>query len=291
MPYLMNKVEDLLKYTKSALQKVGIKSYSLDGDLLVASSCGLNTREELLLSLNEKVEISVLNKCEELISRRIKGEPIAYILRKAEFWDFNLDVTRDVLIPRSDSETIIEVVLKTLNKRDITNKELRVLDLGTGSGCLIIALLKIFSNARGVATDISNAALQVAKTNAKKFKLDNRISFLKSNWFQSLSQDQKYDIIVCNPPYIRLSEWNRLEKDVKNYEPKMSLTDNADGLTHYRAITKKLHDYLKESGIALFEIGDNQKEQVSEIFVKKGFETRSFYDLSGMHRVILATAK
>ena len=260
-------IYDLLINTKRKLKDAGIKPWHLDAELLLIKALSIKNREELLLIANKKTATD-LTKLDALIKRRLNGEPIAYILGKKEFWNFTFEVNKNTLIPRPDSETLIEAVIQISKAKNWIKKPLEILDLGTGSGCLLLTLLKILPNAKGVGVDISEEAIEVAKRNMSNLELENRAKFIKSNWFDLLKPNEKFDIIISNPPYIPLNEWKNLPKNVKEYEPKISLTDAAGGLSHYQTILNNVESYCKGSVIIALEVGYNQSEAVLNIAKK-----------------------
>ena len=222
---------------------------------------------------------------DEYIARRQKGEPVAKIIGQKGFWKLDLKVSKDTLDPRPDSETIIEAVLKNFPDK---NAPIRILDLGTGSGCLLLALLDEYKNATGIGMDASAAALQIAEQNVKKYaperaKLICR-SWNEDNWWDDLGG---FDVVVCNPPYIPTDEIENLDIDVKNYDPLDALDGGADGLEEYRALSNSIGQVLKQHGLIFFEIGQGQEKDVTVIMKKKKFTLfDSYYDLGHILRVL-----
>ncbi|MCR9157095.1 MAG: peptide chain release factor N(5)-glutamine methyltransferase [Rhodobacteraceae bacterium] len=211
-----------------------------------------------------------------LIERRAQREPISHITGKRAFWMHEFEVTPDVLDPRPDTETLVEAALKQPFDT--------VLDLGTGSGCIVLSLLYERPTARGTGTDISDAALAVAKRNAERVAVADRVSWAVSDWFSSVTGT--YDLIVSNPPYIALNEMAGLAPEL-DHEPRMALTDEQDGLSAYRAITRDAVHYLTPNGRLMVEIGPTQASAVSELFSKAGLVALSVYkDLDGRDRVV-----
>jgi release factor glutamine methyltransferase len=273
----MPKIKDILYSAKCELEALKIPTPELDSELMLAHSIGID-RGVLLLKSNQEVPDTAFKA---LLERRKKFEPIAYILGHKEFWGLEFKVTPDTLIPRPDSETIIEFVLELL---PIKNKPYQILDLGTGTGCLGLALLSEYQNAHATLIDYSKKALEIAYYNAKDLTLNTRASFLLSNWFDSLKA-ASYDIIVCNPPYIEPDA--QLAPDVALYEPHSALFAQDNGYVSYKEIAKNLHHFLKPESIAFFEFGKGQGDMITDIFLKNGYKIIGIKkDLSGVERVL-----
>lgn len=213
------------------------------------------------------------------ISRRARHEPVSHILGRRAFWKHEFDVTADVLDPRPDTETLVELAL--------SKPFSRVLDLGTGSGCILISLLAERSDATGLGIDISAAALSVAQGNGTKLGVGTRCEWKVSDWFADISG--KFDLIVSNPPYIDAKSYEGLLEDVRGFEPKIALTPGGDGLAPYRLIAACAAEYLNEGGCVLVEIGFDQGKSVPAIFDQEGWhEIEMHHDLSGHPRVVVA---
>lgn len=221
---------------------------------------------------------------DNIVRRRIAGEPLTRILGVREFWGLEFEVTPDVLDPRSDTETLIEAALKWAGSQ--ADKCIRILDLGTGTGCIPIALLTELPKATAVAVDVSEQALAVATRNANKNDVVNRITFKQSDWFTSLS-DQKFDLIVSNPPYISESVIQNLDAEVKNHDPILALLGGESGLNCYEIIISDLEKHLKERGRAFLEIGYDQAQSVSRLVDESNLRLhRVVRDLGGNDRVV-----
>ena len=216
-----------------------IKSYNLDSEILLSSALKLD-RSQLLLNLNKEIKNKEKKNFFNFVKRRSKNEPVAYITGYKEFWKYKFKVDRNVLIPRPDTETIIEQVLKELD----INSSKKILDVGTGSGCIIISILKERKRCFGVGIDISKNAVKLAKYNAKIQHIDNRIKFFNSN-IDNFYGD-KYDLIISNPPYIEQYKINGLEKDIKYHEPKVALDGGIDGFSKIKLIIKKSSTLIKK---------------------------------------------
>lgn len=257
---------NLKEAAAARLAAAGIPTPELDARLLLAHA---NQDEELFNSF---------------IARRLQAEPVAYIIGFKGFWMRDFIVTPDVLIPRPDTETLIEVV-KKLYPADAA---LEFLELGIGSGCISISLLDEFPNARADGVDKSEAALKVAAKNA--IDLTERLNVQYSDWFQDLPAKQ-YNFIISNPPYITAEAMTGLQTDVKNYEPHLALTPGATGLESYRAIAVGAANFLKAYGRVIVEIGQNQEEDVAEVFAAHSFELESMHkDLGGINRCLVFKA-
>ncbi len=231
-----------------------------------------------------------------IVQRHLKGEPLTRILGMREFWGMEFEVTPDVLDPRFDTETLVEAALRWIKQKyDIPSrpracahgdKQISILDLGTGTGCIPLALLSEIPNATAVAVDKSPEALDVARNNAEKHKMSNRIKFIQSDWFDAL-EDQKFDLIVSNPPYISESVIEELDVSVKNHDPFMALSGGESGLECYKIIISNLNDHLNKAGVAFLEIGYDQLESVTRLVDDSNLSLRHAYkDLGGNDRVI-----
>lgn len=212
------------------------------------------------------------------VRARTDHQPISQILGKRAFWDHDFKVTPDVLDPRPDTELLVELALAQSDAR-------RVLDLGTGSGCILCSVLYALPNAMGLGTDVSQSALAVAGENARTVGVEERTEFRHGSWFDTV--DGEFDLILSNPPYITANDYQDLHPGVRNWEPELALTDGLDGLQAYRDIACDLDQYLALGGVGLFEHGEGQSRDVMLIFQTAGFaETRSFNDLNGKDRVV-----
>ena len=277
------KYQEILNKGSNILKLNDIKSYSLDSEILLSSTLKLD-RSQLLLNLNKKIENKERKNFFKFIKRRSKNEPIAYITGYKEFWKSIFKVDKNVLIPRPDTETIIEQVLKEL---DIYSSK-KILDIGTGSGCILISILNERKRCFGVGVDISKNAVKLAKYNAKIQHIDNRIKFLNSD-IDNFYGD-KYDLIISNPPYIKQYKINSLEKDIKNHEPKVALDGGIDGYNKIRLIIEKSSTLIKKRGKLFLELGINQTRETLKILNLNGFyKTKVVKDLASKNRCIIST--
>ena len=277
------KYQEILNKGSNILKLNDIKSYSLDSEILLSSTLKLD-RSQLLLNLNKKIENKERKNFFKFIKRRSKNEPIAYITGYKEFWKSIFKVDKNVLIPRPDTETIIEQVLKEL---DIYSSK-KILDIGTGSGCILISILNERKRCFGVGVDISKNAVKLAKYNAKIQHIDNRIKFFNSDIDNFYSG--KYDIIISNPPYIEHHKINGLEKDIKYHEPKVAIDGGIDGYDKIRLIIKKSSILIKKRGKLFLELGINQTKETLKILNLNGFyKTKVIKDLASKNRCIIST--
>ncbi|MCB2297715.1 peptide chain release factor N(5)-glutamine methyltransferase [Clostridium tagluense] len=278
----MNIGEILLK-SYGILKKVGIESYLLDSQLLLAKVLNV---DKLFIMLNRDFNLNGKQEEEfsQLIQLRKSKMPIKYILGECEFMGMNLIVKPGVLIPRPDTEILVEEVIKHINEKDYT----QVCDVCTGSGAIGIAIAEFIKGVEVMLYDISYDAIAVAKLNIERFDLASRVNEQRSDLLQSaIEQNKKFQVVVSNPPYIRESVIPTLMEDVKNYEPYIALSGGKDGLEFYRRITEESLQVLEKGGLLAFEIGYDQREEVQDILLKSGFKSiECIKDLSGNDRVI-----
>ena len=258
------KVLDLLNIGSTELKSKKIRTHQLDSEILL-SKVLKKRREDILLNLDMNVEIEKINKYRDFIKRRSLREPIAYIVKEKEFWSKSFFVNKNTLIPRPETELMVEKLLK-LNK----NKSINILDIGTGSGCILISLLTELSTSRGTAIDVSNKALNIAIKNSKKANVKEKIKFLNT----SLSNIyyKKYDLVVSNPPYLKTFELKNLEDDVRIFEPKIALDGGNDGLDLITKIIYKMKSILRINGMLALEIGYGQYKKVSKKLIRNNFK-------------------
>ena len=275
--------QEILERGKVALKTNKIKNPNLDSELILSKVLN-KTREQILINFNDFINQKQLQKFNNYLSRRKKNEPIAYILGLKHFWKYKFLINNSVLIPRPDTEIVIEESLKFIKY----NKSKKILDIGTGSGCIVISLLKERPKCTATALDISKKAIKVAKTNAKLHHLGNKIEFINIDIDKYTSN--KYDLILSNPPYIQNVSLNRLDDDVKFYEPKLALSGGFDGYREIKKVIKKSKNLLKVNGKLIIEIGDKQKSQSVMLLRKNGFYVNKISkDLSGKDRCIVST--
>ena len=256
----------------------------LDAELLMAHALQIG-RSTLLLQIRD---LTAPPEFDELISRRAAHEPVAYILGRQDFWDLSLEVTPDVLIPRGDSETLIEAAQKHFAT---IAPPMRIIDLGTGSGALLLASLSLFPEATGIGIDASAAALAVAQRNADSLGFANRCRLLHASWRNNgwAGHLGTFDLILCNPPYVESAL--PLMPSVQNYEPHLALFSGTDGLDDYSILIPQIPALLSASGIAIFEIGAGQTKAVTEIADAAGLTTIADADLAGIPRALLMAVR
>lgn len=274
---------ELLLSGQKKLESAGIREYSLDGWYLFEHVFGMS-RADYLLRSRETVtaEGKALEEFWEKLSRRAGREPLQHILGVQEFMGLEFYVNSDVLIPRQDTETLVETVLCAHKNRGIS-----LLDVCTGSGCIAISLAALGKYAHVEAADISNAALLTAEKNAEKILGADTVKFRCSDLFSAFAPEERFDVIVSNPPYIPSKVIEGLEPEVRDFEPRMALDGSEDGLFFYRKLVEESRSFLKENGAVYFEIGYDQGEAVERLLSGHGFkDTEVIKDLSGRDRVV-----
>ncbi len=272
-----------LNFGTNLLKKTKIKSHSLDAELLLAYVSKFS-REKLLINLNKKIKEKILYNYKLNLKRRKKNEPIAYILKTKEFWRYSFYVNKNVLIPRPETEIIVEELLKKIS----FESSKKLLDVGTGSGCIIISIIKDRPKCYASAIDISKKALNIAKFNAKMHHLENKIKFINIDIDKYIHN--KYDFIVCNPPYINNIKLKRLDENVRLYEPHLALKAGNDGFDFIRKLIFKSKILLKKNGKLIFEIGEKQEEKSKYLLNNNGFYIDKICkDMNLNPRVIIST--
>lgn len=269
--------QEIYRQGVTALQEAGIEEAALDARLLLEEVCGtdrtaLHAHGERELAGDE--ESAFLEK----IEGRAKRIPLQHILGRTEFMGLTFEVNEDVLCPRPDTEILVEEALKHLHDG------MRILDIGTGSGCILLSLLRYSNDCLGVGVDISDGALQLAKRNAKRLGIE-QADFVKGSLFQEVTGE--FEVIVSNPPYIKSEEIERLMPEVRDHEPRIALDGGADGLFFYREITRQAKHHLPGGGMLFYEIGYDQGKAVQDIMEENGFrDVRIVRDFSGLDRVV-----
>jgi release factor glutamine methyltransferase len=280
----------LIRWADERFGKEGMATPRLDAEVLLAETLGLD-RVGLYTHFDQPLHPDELARFKRLILRRLRREPVAYILGKREFWSLPLHVTPEVLIPRPDTETLVSEALRVLEPEK--GKNLCFLELGTGSGAISIALAKELPAARGVATDLSAEALVVAEENALRCGVRERIRFLQGDLFQALGKGEAFDLIVTNPPYIPRGDFPSLMPEVRDYEPRIALDGGEDGLDFFRRALPAVSEYLHPGSWFLAEMGSGQDREILRI-AEKNTKLNSFgfaKDLSGINRVFKARKK
>jgi len=279
------KLEYAIDKAYKELKKNNIKSALLDSELLLSKVLN-KEREFIILNSEQKINKKDYYYFQKLIYERSKGKPIAYLTKKKFFWKYEFEINDKVLIPRPDTEIIIEQVLNLYkNKNNII-----FLDIGVGSGCILLSILKERKDFKATGIDISKDALKLCNTNAYKLGVKNRISLFKSN-IDKFSRG-KYDLIISNPPYIKKLDLKYLDRDVVNFEPNLALDGGLDGISEIRKIIKKSSELIKSGGKLILEIAFNQKEEVKNLLRNNSFYINSVVkDLGKNDRCIISTKK
>ena len=257
-------INQAIQEATNLLNKNNIKSSKLDSEILMAKVIK-KKREYIILNSNKPLQNDIYNYFKKLIKDRSYGKPIAYLVGNKEFWKYKFKVSDGVLIPRPDTEIIIEEFLKLTKNRS----KLKVLDIGVGSGCLLLSILKEKKDFYGTGIDVSKKCINTSKINANMLGLKNRVKFFKSD--VDNFNHHKYDLIISNPPYINKLDLKYLERDVYEFEPRKALDGGLDGLSEIRKVIKKSSELIKKNGIFFLEIAFDQKEKVRKLLKNKGF--------------------
>ena len=272
-----------LKKADKYLKINNIKTSRLDSEILLSKAINQD-RKYIILNPKKKLSNKVFSCFKKLISQRSKGTPIAYLLEKKEFWKYEFKITKDVLIPRPDTELIIEEALK-ISKNKL---KLKVLDVGVGSGCIILSILKERKDFNGVGIDISQKSIGLSKLNSFNLGVQNRVKFIKTD-IDNFNYG-KYDLIISNPPYIKKLDLKYLEKDIIKFEPKLALDGGLDGISEISSVINKSSELIKKNGKFLLEIASDQKRVVKRLLKNKGFYiNRILKDYGNNDRCIVST--
>ena len=278
-------VNEAIAFAEQELKRSNNLNSRLDSEILVSHLINI-PRESIYFKLKENLPSNKTEELQRLVSRRVKKEPIAYILNNKEFWSTNFYVDRSVLIPRPETEVLIDLILSQISNK---NNHLNILDIGTGSGCILISLLKELVKAKGIGVDKSTKAIAIAKKNSISQQVDNRTSFKNVN-LEEIKFDKKFDLIVSNPPYLPDVSLKNLNSDIKLYEPKIALQGGVQGVDFLYKIIGLASKILKINGLLALEIGDNQFHILAKYLKKNRFKILDKYILINKQvRCLLAT--
>lgn len=272
------KLSELYGLFVDTLNKSGFAEAESDSRLIFEYIAGID-RVKLTLEGDRELEPGIEEKLKAALAKRLTHMPVQYITGYQNFMGLEFMVSKDVLIPRMDTEILVEEVLR------LGLSNVRVLDICTGSGCILLSILKYVYGSSGVGVDISDGALGVAKANSEALGID--ATFIKSDMFENIPKDERFDIVVSNPPYIRSDVIGTLMSEVKDYEPLLALDGSEDGLKFYRIIANRAPEYLNNGGMLFLEIGYDQGAEVSALLSAAGFmDVEVIKDLSGLDRVV-----
>lgn len=275
-------LSEILRKAADDLRAAGVPEAMVDARLLAAAACGLS-REDMLLEPHQAVAADAAARFQEMVGRRCRREPVARILGSREFRSLDFGLGPDTLEPRPDSETIVDMAV---DYGRAMSGPIRVLDLGTGTGCLLLSVLDEIDDSTGVGSDIAAGAIEVASRNAENLGLADRVRFLRADWTSGI--DGPFDLILSNPPYITTGEITGLAPEVAAYDPATALDGGVDGLDAYRALAMSIAPVLSPEGIVVLEIGAGQQDEVTSIFTSTGFMfVDSRNDLGGHTRALL----
>jgi len=276
-------LETAIAIANTELKKKKIKSSMLDCEILMSKVMN-NSREFVILNSKKKIKKSNYNHFKKLVYERLKGKPIAYITGKKYFWKYEFEINEDVLIPRPDTEIIIEQVFNIFKNKSRIN----FLDIGVGSGCILLSILKEKKNFLGTGIDMSNECVKLSKINANKLGVNNRVKIVKSN--VDNFNFGKYDLIISNPPYIKKLDLKYLDREVINFEPRLALDGGLEGLSEIRKVIAKSSELIKKKGKLILEIAFDQKNEVIKLLKDKGFYIDNIVkDFAKNDRCIIST--
>lgn len=283
------KISSALLQARQNLDSKGVSNSKLDSLILLTHALFLLgipfSKEQIIFNPDHELSLEQQQVFFNLILRRSNREPVSHIIGRREFYGEDFLVSKDVLDPRPDSESLIEAVLTNFTDK---GQKLKILELGVGSGCLIITLLRSFKLAVGTGVDISDKALAICQKNADNHQVSDRLNLAKSDLFSGINSQEKFDLIISNPPYIPSQDIEILEPEVRIHEPRVALDGGTDGLDFYRQIASEAKNFLKEKGQIILEIGIGQQQEIADIFTREGFLLlEEKLDLSGVVRVLV----
>jgi len=285
-PFTGLTVDAARRALSAQLKANGIETPDLDARLLIGAALKLD-HTALAIQALRVITTDEAQTIARFAQRRIAHEPVARILGRKEFWGLDLCLSQETLVPRPDTETVVEAALEILRSDFHASKTIRIADIGTGSGAILLALLSELESATGVGTDISAGALATAESNARRLGLIPRAAFVQCDYAAALSGP--FDLVVSNPPYIRSADIATLESDVREHDPRLALDGGADGLDAYRAIVPQAKALLVPGGVLIFEVGHDQSDQVMQLMRAAGFSVSAMpkADLSGIQRAVV----
>jgi release factor glutamine methyltransferase len=275
----------VLAEARARFAAAGLPDAAIEARLLVGGILQLSSTE-VFVGADRVLSVLETTKIEDAVARRLKREPVHRILGRREFHGLDFLLSRETLEPRPDTEVLVDSILDYAGQLQLKSDSIRILDLGTGSGAIILALLNAMPEASGTGSDISEDALNTAQANAERFGLDRRFEAVQSHWFDNIVG--RFDIIVSNPPYIRSDVIPELEPEVRNFDPLAALDGGQDGLSAYRAIAGDAGAYLEHRGFVAVEIGFDQKEAVTAVFETAGYVlAQARRDYGGNDRILI----
>jgi len=278
-------IAETLKEASEHLRAASVPNDLLDAQTLLAEALGKD-RTYLIINFNQRLSEDVLSKFRTMVSRRAAGEPLQYITGHQEFFGLDFEVTPDVLIPRPETELMVEETIRLVQQNRIARP--RIIDVGAGSGCIAVTLARELGDARVIASDISLPALRVARHNAARHGLEDRVGLVASDLLDAFAEENFADFILSNPPYVSDEEMPALQREVRDWEPRTALTDSNDGLSFYRRLLKNASSRLKPGGHLICEMGYTQSERISTMVDHKVWaEARMIDDLQGIPRTIV----
>ncbi|ADP71941.1 protein-(glutamine-N5) methyltransferase, release factor-specific [Rhodomicrobium vannielii ATCC 17100] len=282
----MTTFAELVRYLAERFRQAGIESAALDARLLSAYAAGFSS-EEIVTKRDTALPPEILDRAIAVAQRRFAGEPVSRIVGTREFWGMPFGLSPHTLDPRPDTEVLVDAGLAWCRKHDLANAPLRILDLGTGTGCILAALLSELPKATGVGVDRSEGALRTARANFARLGLSSRAFFFCGDWGVALA-DATFDIIACNPPYIETADIAGLCAEVRDFDPALALDGGKDGLKAYRDIVPQASRLLRVPGLLIFETGHRQARSVRDMVTEldAGFQTEIFLDLAGIERAV-----
>lgn len=289
LPKVPSELGEAIRSLGRIFRESGLQMAALDARLLASHVCELSP-EETIAKSRFMLSPEMVGRINAAAARRLAGEPVSRIIGQREFWGLPFSLSPHTLDPRPETELMVEAVLGYVREEGLSSSPLRVLDLGTGSGCVLGAILSELPLSTGVGVDLSEGALCIARENSRRLGLLNRASFLCADWAGALS-DASFDIIVCNPPYIGSPEIAELETEVKAFDPRLALDGGEDGFGAFRVIFGQVFRVLRTKGFLIFETGYRQAQAVREMMVKaalgtSGVEARVLVDLNGTERAV-----